>query len=64
LVLLLTAGLRFPKTAALAGAVYVAGRIAYFAVRAHVWDQLQAARLARAVQGLEGPGAAPRHGKL
>lgn len=33
LVLLLTAGLRFPVTAAVAGAIYLAGRVAYFAVR-------------------------------
>jgi len=31
LVLLLTAGLRFPVTAAVAGAIYLAGRVAYFA---------------------------------
>ena len=33
LILLVTAGLRFPITAAIAGAVYTAGRVVYFLVR-------------------------------
>ena len=33
LILLVTVGLRFPITAAIAGVVYTAGRVAYFLVR-------------------------------